>query len=282
MSKRTEQLLEGPTRPIFRWAGGKRWLVPLLQPALDRLQTARYVEPFAGGAAVFLGAEIHAKRSTLADTNPDLMQAYETIRRSPEAVWRTASSLENSKDEYYRIRDESPTDDILRAARFVYLNHRSFNGIYRVNLQGSYNVPYGYRRVALPQLAAFEAVARKLRGVTLRCQDFRKTLRTIRADDLAFIDPPYTVAHNANGFVKYNQTLFSFEDQRALASQVRRVGDRGGKYIVTNADHDSIRELYKFAPTVIRVSRRNAVGGSGAVRGSATELLITNIGGISA
>jgi DNA adenine methylase len=131
-------------RPLLRWAGGKRWLVPMVSELIANTEIQNYHEPFAGGAAVFFGLKINSK-SYLSDLNVDLIDTYKAVRDEPDEVWRFLRKFRNTEDHYYGARSSEPRLSASHAARFIFLNHASFNGIYRVNLAGQYNVPFGYR-----------------------------------------------------------------------------------------------------------------------------------------
>ena len=263
--------------PFLRWAGGKRWLVPKILDLLGAEPLVRYHEPFLGGGAVFFALATRGE-SFLSDLNTDLIEVYCQVRDDPFGVAERLAQYENTKDAYYAARRDAPTDALQRAARFVFLNHTSYNGIFRVNLRGEYNVPYGNRKyLKIPDEQSLMAVSQRLKGVKITACDFEQALSEVRYGDLVFLDPPYTVAHNNNGFVKYNQHLFSFEDQRRLAESVRGIAERGGRFILTNAAHHSIDSLFSPLGQRIEVSRRNSVGGRSAARGRAAEYVFTNL-----
>lgn len=264
------------TSPL-RWAGGKRWLLPVLRDLVAGIEVRRYHEPFLGGAAVFLGLGAFSS-AFLSDTNADLIDAFDAIKEDPDAVAETALTFRNDEETYYRVRSSTPQTPVDRAARFLYLNHTSFNGIYRVNLAGVYNVPFGRRRwVKVPSREHLRQVAERLSQATLRVADFAACVEHVGPGDLVFLDPPYTVAHNNNGFIKYNQNLFSFEDQVRLSRIVDDIKSVGAHYILTNAAHPSIAELFEKGDHRRETNRRNTIGGVNASRGDATEYLFTNV-----
>lgn len=269
----------GRLMPVLRWAGGKRWLVPFLPELIGEVRLNNYHEPFLGGASVFLGISPEGK-SYLSDLNADLIETYQTIRDDPDGIAERLATHKNTADHYYKTRASKPRTPHGRAARFIYLNHTSFNGIYRVNLAGVYNVPYGRRsNIVMPDREWLRKVSDRLQGVELRIGDFADCLPNVTEGDLVFVDPPYTVAHNNNGFIKYNHHLFSFDDQHRLSKLIDVVKERGAYYILTNAAHASIADLFDNGDRRIGTSRRNNVGGASAQRGSATEYLFTNLPG---
>ncbi len=261
----------------FRWAGGKRWLLPTIRDLIAEVEVAAYHEPFLGGASIFLGLPPFPK-AHVGDMNAELITTFRAIRDHPEELAETVRSHANDSETYYRIRGSSPEWALDRAARFIYLNHTSFNGIYRVNLAGQYNVPFGDR--PFPQIPTAEhlrRVSERLQGATLHHRDFGKCGHNVGERDLVFLDPPYTVAHNFNGFVKYNQRLFAFDDQRRLSKLIDVIKDKGAYYVLTNARHESIAKLFDKGDPVMETSRKNVIGGVGAERGSTTEYLFTNL-----
>lgn len=264
--------------PFLRWAGGKRWLVPQILDLVGGSPVKRYHEPFMGGGSVFFSLAI-GEKAFLSDLNDDLMEVYRQVRDYPAAVAECLSSFRNTSAEYYAARASSPTQATHRAARFIFLNHTSYNGIFRVNLKGEYNVPFGSRKnVNMPDQISLARASKQLQGAVLLGRDFDLALADVQEGDLVFLDPPYTVAHNNNGFVKYNQHLFSFEDQERLAEAIERVKNLGADFILTNAAHSSIDKLFSPLGQKLTVSRRNSVGGKNAARGSAEEFIFTSLG----
>jgi DNA adenine methylase len=261
----------------LRWAGGKRWLLRTIQSLVGDREVAAYHEPFLGGASVFLGLR-QFPRTFLRDSNAELIATYRAVRDYPHEIAELVRTYSNDSETYYKVRASRPDGKVERAARFLYLNHTSFNGIYRVNLDGVYNVPFGKRpSPQIPTAEHLHDVSKRLKRARLDCGDFEKCNERVGKGDLVFLDPPYTVAHNHNGFIKYNQRLFSFDDQRRLSVLIDEIKERGAYYILANAAHESIADLFDKGDTLIETSRRNSIGGSNAGRGSATEYLFTNL-----
>lgn len=265
--------------PFLRWAGGKRWLVSYIADLTSNVTIRDYHEPFAGGAAVFFGIDFgNGSRSYLSDLNADLIETYAAVQDSPDRVWERLRQYRNTAEDYYAARDASPRTPTSRAARFIFLNHTSFNGLYRVNLRGEYNVPFGYKPSDnRPDLAQLRAASVRLKSASLAVGDFVSALQNVGEGDLVFLDPPYTVAHNNNGFVKYNNRLFLFADQQRLSNMIDQVRERGAYYVMTNAAHASIADLFEKGDRRVETSRKNNVGGKSAARGRATEYLFTNL-----
>ena len=168
-------------------------------------------------------------------------------------------------------------EDHENAAKFIYLNRTGFNGIYRVNLSGTYNVPYGHK--SYKQLFDFDnlrLVSKVLKKAEIRTSDFEEGSELIRAGDFVFLDPPYTVTHIKNGFIKYNEKLFSWNDQIRLSKFIESIKLRGAYYLLTNAKHKAVADLFGVLDEPITVNRSSVVGGKNARRGLIQEYLFTN------
>lgn len=263
-------------KPFLRWAGGKRWLLKHIE-RIKVIDINNYYEPFLGGASVFLNLNNY-NDAFLSDLNEDLIETYISLRDNLEAVISVLKKFENSEVEYYKIRNSNFNEDYERAAKFIYLNKTSFNGIYRVNQKGVFNVPYGFRNNLLDLIEKdnLSAISSKLQNVNINCHDFEAISNNIERGDFIFLDPPYTVAHEKNGFIQYNQKIFSLDDQIRLSKFVEEINDKGAYYILTNAKHDAILEIYKNISEPIVLSRKSTVGGIGARREVFNEYLFSN------
>lgn len=262
-------------KPFLRWAGGKSWLLKHLECILPENGYNTYHEPFLGGGSVFLA--LNPKKAFLSDLNSELIDTYSTLKEIPEEIIDCLSQYTNSKQFYYSIRSQSPENQIEKAARFIYLNQTSFNGIFRVNLKGEYNVPYGFRTKEFLEPEKLRQVSKRLQNAELLIGDFSIVLKNIKENDLVFLDPPYTVSHNHNGFIKYNQKLFSLDDQIRLSSLIDDIKDKGAFYILTNAAHPRIKEIFSKGDSILKKSRASLIGGVSAQRGHTEEFVFTNI-----
>ena len=266
-------------KPFLRWAGGKNWLTKNIDSVLPT-HFNNYYEPFLGGGSIFFhlkNQNLIKGQATLSDLNPKLIKCYQTLRDSVDLVIDELKKYSNDSITYYSERDLKYDTDFQEAARFIFLNRTSFNGIYRENLKGIYNVPYGYKNYKL--LFDFDnllRVSESLQNVKIEVSDFGKTILDAEKGDLTFIDPPYTVAHENNGFVKYNQKIFSWEDQVRLKNCILDLEDKGIYYILTNAYHASLIELYTSIGVSKKLERFSVVGGNNAKRDKYHELIITN------
>ena len=261
--------------PFLKWAGGKRWLVPAHIELFPSTYN-RYIEPFLGGGAIFFA--LRPDRSILGDLNPALIETYEAVQTDPAKVERVLRfhHRQHSKHHYYQVRASNPRALHTKAARFIYLNRTCWNGLYRVNLQGQFNVPIGTKSRVVLERDDFTEISKRLQKAKLRSWDFEKTIQQAQHGDLLFIDPPYTVKHNYNGFLKYNQQLFSWDDQLRLRNSVRRAVDRGAKLVMLNANHESIRALYKGFTEQSVLTRPSRLAANAAYRGIYEELAITS------
>lgn len=259
--------------PFLKWAGGKRWLMPLAAELKGRY-SGKYLEPFLGSGAMFFA--LGPDRAVLSDANGELVETYRTLRDAwAEVVARLREhSRRHSTEYYYRMRSSKPRSAVGRAARFIYLNRTCWNGLYRVNRQGVFNVPIGTKDSVLLESDNFSVIAGLLANAAIEKADFEETISKAKKGDLVFADPPYTVRHQYNGFVKYNQQLFSWEDQERLHKCLVRARARGAHVVCTNADHESIRTLYGRDFHITGVSRFSSIAGRGGTRGNYAEVLI--------
>jgi DNA adenine methylase len=242
---------------------------------ISRATFSRYLEPFCGGAALFF--QLAPKRAILSDTNAELINCYKQIKDDPESVISALRTFRNSEDHYYSIRDMIPRVSSRRAARILYLTTLAFNGIYRVNLRGEFNVPYGYRTHLKPcDAERIRAASRLLRRARLFVVDFEDIVADATANDLIYFDPPYTVAHGNNGFLKYNERILQWEDQLRLACVATAAAERGSRVIVSNANHPSVRKLYTHF-TIEYVQRASVMAASPSNRRMITECLFHNL-----
>jgi len=263
--------------PFLKWAGGKRWFVcnhTQLMPQGYRT----YVEPFLGAGSVYF--YLRPKMAVLGDVNIDLMKAYRAIKDDWRSVqnslkYRQRRHREDADRYYYWLRDRIPIEPSRQASRLIYLNRTCFNGIYRVNRQGQFNVPRGSRDSVVFETDDFERVSNLLQGAELLTCDFEVLVDRAVQDDFLFCDPPYTVRHNYNGFCKYNEVLFSWADQERLAKALRRAANRGVKVLCTNANHESVRELYTGAEFDLQaVSRSSCISADNSNRRDFEELVV--------
>jgi DNA adenine methylase len=260
--------------PFLKWPGGKRWFVANYAHLLPTTFN-RYIEPFLGGGSVFF--HLKPPQSILSDLNNELIATYQSIRDGWDALSEKLISHQSnhSGDYYYAVRESKPRLPVTKAARMIYLNRTCFNGIYRVNLDGKFNVPKGTKDAVILETDDFEGVAALLGNAELRTSDFEPVIDQAQENDLVFADPPYTVRHNVNGFLKYNEQLFSWDDQIRLADALARARARGAKIVSTNANHESVRRLYRERGFALKaISRYSSISADSKSRKQFEELVI--------
>lgn len=260
--------------PFLKWPGGKRWFVQRYSHLLPTTFN-RYIEPFLGSGAVFF--HLQPNHSILSDINEDVINTYSAIKENWKGIKRSLQyhQRNHSIEHYYHTRNRPQKKVLQRASRMIYLNRTCFNGIYRVNAQGEFNVPIGTKSKVMLDTDDFHNVSVLLQNASLRVCDFEETINQAKENDFVFADPPYTVRHNFNGFVKYNETLFSWEDQVRLSQVLINAKNRGVKIILTNANHSSIRDLYINRGFILEtVSRYSSIASSGENRKQFEELII--------
>lgn len=261
-------------KPFLRWAGSKRQLVSTLASFWSD-DYDRYVEPFCGSSALFF--EIAPSRALLADKNGELIHTYEVLRDNPEELYTAATSLPRGKSAYYRIRAQNSCNlsALDRAARFLYLNRFCFNGLYRTNQSGQFNVPHASRGTGeFPSAQQFTAIAKLLVNAKLRVSDFGRTLNSARCGDFVYMDPPYAVT-DRRMFREYTSRPFALRDLNRLVRHLDGLHERGVAFLVSYADCTEARRLFApWHPRRIRVRRH--IAGFSSSRRHAYELLVSN------
>ncbi len=267
-----EMLASPPAVPPLKWAGGKRWFVARHMDLVpDSFNT--YIEPFVGSGAMFFALEPNA--ALLSDANAELINLYQCIRDQPDELQRLLRycHARHCSEFYYEVRAQKPRAPLRRAARMLYLNRTCWNGLYRVNKRGEFNVPIGTKDSVILESDDFNRLSKILAHAEMAVSDFEPVINSAVEGDFVFVDPPYTVAHNSNGFVKYNEDLFGWADQERLRDCVGRAAARGAKVLVTNAAHVSIYRLYEGFEQIC-VSRAGVIAGASSARGQFNEVLI--------
>jgi DNA adenine methylase len=234
----------------------------------------RYIEPFAGSAVLFL--RLNPSRAILSDINEDLIDTYRAVRDEPGQIWSLAQDLGTAESDYYRIRaiDPGTLDTQARAARFVYLNRFCFNGVYRTNAQGAFNVSRGKGCLSIPSREVFERFARRLRKVSVRCSDFESTISHAESGDFAYLDPPYA-GMGTRDRGEYGPGSFKDFDLERLAHSLLQASARGAKVLLSYAEHPPLLRLLR-GWQVHRLSvGRNVAGFTGSWH-LANEVLVSN------
>lgn len=264
-----------PCLPFCKWPGGKRWLAPLVADIIGR-PTGTYYEPFVGGGAVFFW--LRPERAVLSDINGELIGVYRQVKTNLSGVIEAMQGLRPSRARFNALRRASPTCPLDRAVRFLYLNRTAFNGLYRVNQNGEFNVPYGCKaRTVILNRELLSAASKALQSATILRSGFEHQIAKARSGDVVYCDPPYTVKHDNNGFIRYNEAIFSWQDQVRLADACQEAAMRGARIIVSNARHKPVRDLYAGFQSRI-VHRNSMISGRVKGRGGVTEYVLLSQG----
>jgi len=261
---------------FLRWAGSKKQLVEQLASFWSD-DYSRYVEPFAGSSRLYF--RLLPKKALLADKNSELIEAYDVVKQHPVRLFAAISQLTVGRKNYYSVRARAPETlgTIDRAARFIYLNRFCFNGIYRTNQLGQFNVPYGQtsrKRGTLPSLESLRACSEALKSAEVRPWDFGTTLRYANEGDFVYLDPPYAVTHR-RVFREYSASPFTIEDLSRLAEHLARLDDRNVHFVVSYADTREARRQFSQWD-IRRVRVRRHIAGFSDARRYASEILVTN------
>lgn len=234
----------------------------------------RYIEPFAGSACLFFASRPRA--AVLADNNQQLIHAFKMVRERPQEVWRKLSALPTDKSSYYGIRSlqDNRLGDVSRAVRFIYLNRLCFNGVYRTNRQGHFNVPPGRSTGAVPSIEVFIACSKLLKHARLLAADFETTLAEVTCGDFVYLDPPY-LARGRKNYGEYGYGGFQENDLVRLAAVLKDIDARGARFVLSYADTSEARAMFRrWRVSGVRV-RRN-VSGYARGRRFTREVIVRN------
>jgi len=267
-----------PPAPFLKWAGGKRQLLARILAAVPA-RMGTYYEPFIGGGAVFFGVVARGlafERAVLGDANEELVRCYQAVRDDVTGVIAALRPFKYDRDVYYRVRERDPAklSDAKRAARLIYLNRCGYNGLYRVNREGRFNVPFGrYKDPVICDAPRLEAASRALRRAKLVHGDFEQTIAGAARGDFVYLDPPYVPLSATSSFTAYAKTPFDAAAQARLARVLRALGAGRVQALLSNSDCAETRALYdrRFSESV---PVRRAINSVAAGRGAVGELLV--------
>jgi DNA adenine methylase len=276
--KTPEKSDEGPSgriKPILKWAGGKSGLMSQLTPLFPKTYR-KYFEPFIGGGAVFFSLDFSGL-SFINDLNTELIDLYETVRDEPQKLMTALDALSKQycEDFYYQLRSTKPDTRVDRAARTIFLNKTGFNGLYRQNSKGEFNVPFG-KRIQCPALYDrdnFLRASSLLQRATLSSIDFEELINQAGAGDFVYCDPPYEPLSRTSSFNAYHGSGFSHDDQRRLKDACIRAQQRGAFVVISNSAADFIKELYSDCQLTYIAARR-AINSKGSSRGAIDEVAV--------
>lgn len=262
-------------RPFLKWAGGKRQLLAALMERAPR-NAGGYFEPFVGGGALFFA--LQPRRAVLADVNERLIRTYRGVRNSVEEVIRQLKGFKHTSEFFYRFRDvdiDAGTDADV-AAWFIYLNRTGFNGLYRVNRNNRFNVPFG--RYANPTICdedTLRACSAALGRAELLVEDFAPVVGAARRGDFVYFDPPYVPLSTTSSFTSYTSQGFGEDEQERLRDTARKLKKRGVRVLLSNSSAPYVRTLYADGFDVAEVSAMRLVNSKASARGAIVELLIS-------
>ncbi|NEQ39002.1 MAG: DNA adenine methylase [Okeania sp. SIO3I5] len=275
-------------KPFLKWAGGKRQLLPELTKYIDQKSFNKhtYYEPFIGGGALLF--ELQPTRAVISDKNKELINCYEVVKDSLDSLIKELRKYQehNSADYFYKIRDldRSPKyknlSKVKRAARIIYLNKTCYNGLFRVNSQGQFNVPFGrYKKPNILDEAVLKAVSKYLNEseVKILNVDFAKAVKDAKKDDFIYFDPPYDPVSDTASFTGYDINGFNKDEQKRLKEVFDELTDRGCQVILSNSQTDFIMDLYQDYRDKIQVVRAaRSINSKGLKRGKVDEILVLN------
>lgn len=265
-------------KPFLKWAGGKTKLLEPLTSLLPE-KVGTYYEPFLGGGALFfhLSALGRMEAAVLGDSNPELINCYEVVRDSTDALIEQLGTLQHDEEVFYDLRGVKSEDlsSVPRAARTIYLNRTCFNGLYRLNKKGLFNTPWGkYTNPRIVDPTNLRACALALGSrTTLTAGDFTKLVEPAKEGDVVYLDPPYVPLTATANFKSYTQDGFTLDDQRRVAQCFTELAARGVHVVASNADMPIIYDLYEgHAIRKVPVPRR--INSKGDGRGAVNEVII--------
>lgn len=267
-------------KSFIKWIGGKQRIAKrIVQLFPDRSSIRKYAEPFVGAGSIYF--TYGPNEAVLSDINANLIEAYNAVKSSPDRVHRLLiKHLEKNTEKYYlHIRTAynrtKNRDQYSRAAAFIYLNKASFNGIWRVNKSGEFNVPYAHRKkLCFPSCDELLSYSTLLSSAEILCLDYKEAMKRCGKGDFIYLDPPYPPLNSTSYFTHYSQDRFGLADQKSLAAEVVRSSNKGSHFLMTNANLPIIRDLYRgFKMSEIDVVRWVRADGK---RYSVKELVILN------
>ena len=268
-----------PAGPFVKWAGGKGQLLTQLEPFFPAPGSyRRYFEPFLGGGAVYF--HLQPGVAELSDLNEDLITAYTVIRDDLDALLVSLRRHQDTQEYFYRVRDELPLErmtPVQRASRFIFLNKRGYNGLYRVNSKGKFNVPFG-RYKTQPRIFDednLRAVSRLLRGATFAVRSYEEALTSAGVGDFVYLDPPYQPLSATAYFTGYTKDRFDEADQARLAELLHELDRRGARFLLNNHDTPQLRRMYAGFHIDVAIASR-MINSRADKRGGVAELIVTN------
>lgn len=285
MKQQYDQILVTP-KPFVKWAGGKRQLIPILNQNLPE-SFGTYYEPFLGGGALLFHilTDKNGQKCSISDLNSDLVLAYTTIRDRIDALIISLKNHEknyqkNSESYYYSMRESNPRSAIEKTSRLIFLNRTCFNGLYRVNSKGKFNVPLGkYSNPNIVNEENLRAVSHILQSsrISINCRDFEAVLRDAKKGDLVYFDPPYQPVSSTANFTSYTNKDFTYDDLTRLAELCLKLDSRGCKVLLSNSDSKEVADIFSKNPwKITKIEANRSINSNSKKRTGHFELLIKN------
>jgi len=273
-------------KPFVKWAGGKRQLIPILNQNLPE-SFGTYYEPFLGGGALLFHilADKNGQKCSISDLNSDLVLAYTTIRDRIDSLIASLKNHEknyqkNSESYYYSIRESNPRSEIEKTSRLIFLNRTCFNGLYRVNSKGKFNVPLGkYSNPNIVNEENLYAVSNILQSsrISIKCRDFEAVLRDAKKGDLIYFDPPYQPTSATANFTSYTNKDFTYDDLTRLAELCLKLDSRGCNVLLSNSDSKEVADIFATNPwKITKIEANRSINSNSKKRTGHYELLIKN------
>lgn len=281
------KIIEEKPKPFVKWVGGKRQLLKqfllmnLYPPERFDPETGRYFEPFVGGGAVFF--DLLPEKAFLSDLNSELIIAYNVIKNDVDDLIKSLKKHKTDKEYFSKIRAQNPEElsGVKVASRFIYLNRTCFNGMYRVNSKGGFNVPFGkYKNPLICDEDNLRKVSKALKGVEIKKQDYKEVIKKSKKGDFIYFDPPYYPLSKTASFTSYTKEEFFEKEQIELRDTFLELHKRGCFVMLSNSDTPFINKIYsdiqKYGIRINKVEAGRAINSKGSRRGKITEVLITN------
>ncbi len=269
-----EEIARRPLEPLIRWAGSKKKLIPLLKANIPKTFN-KYIEPFCGSACLYFS--LRPAKAVLSDINKELIISYKTVKKDSKKITERLLGVEKCKIEYLRLRELDPStlDEVERSYRFIYLNRFCFNGVYRTNREGKFNVPMGTKTGNLPTPAKISNCANALKGASLIYGDFKKTLKYVEQGDFVYIDPPYT-KEGAKNRGEYGHGSFDYQDIPTLITYLEKIDEKGAFFLLSYSCDSALLDLLPSRWNKLELSVNRHVAGFKQHRSIAKEVLVAN------
>ena len=286
MKQQYKQITALAPKPFVKWAGGKRQLLPILSQHIPK-NFGTYFEPFLGGGAVLfhLISQNSQLKCSVSDLNSTLILSYVTIRDKVDEVITSLEEhsenyFKNSEEYYYQVRDSNPKNQIDKVSRLIFLNKTCFNGLYRVNSKGKFNVPVG--RYVNPNIVNKENLqilshVLQSKGISIKCEDFTTALKKTQEDDFVYLDPPYQPVSSTANFTSYTNDNFGYKDQERLFTEFKKLDSKGCKVMLSNSKSQEVIELFsEYSDNIIEINTNRFINSNSKKRTGHIEILIKN------